>query len=250
MEKLNIAELLKDCPTGMELDCTLFEGLEFDSIVDDEFLPIRCRIKNSKGGYNVHYFTEYGQWDSLPYAKCVIFPKGKTTWEGFQRPFKDGDILTNERGSICIYKGPMYYSELLVDFYCGYRISDGAFISKLLRDKHFGNISEYRFATEEEKQKLFDVIKTNGYKWNAETKTLEKLKVSRFDITTLKPFESRILVRSSNDDKWRPAIFGFTYSDKYYIVGGFFWEQCIPYESNEHLLGTTNDCDDYFKTWE
>ena len=30
--KLNISELLKDCPKGMELDCTLFEGLEFDGI--------------------------------------------------------------------------------------------------------------------------------------------------------------------------------------------------------------------------
>lgn len=29
---------------------------------------------------------------------------------------------------------------------------------------------------------------------------------------------------------------------------GFY--QCIPYEDNEHLLGTTNDCDEYYKTWE
>ena len=35
MKKINIAELLRDCPTGMELDCTLFEGLEFDGIVDN-----------------------------------------------------------------------------------------------------------------------------------------------------------------------------------------------------------------------
>ncbi len=28
---INIAELLKDCPRGMELDSPLFEGLEFDA---------------------------------------------------------------------------------------------------------------------------------------------------------------------------------------------------------------------------
>ena len=28
------------------------------------------------------------------------------------------------------------------------------------------------------------------------------------------------------------------------------WKQCIPYEGNEHLLGTTDDCDDFYKNWE
>ena len=37
------------------------------------------------------------------------------------------------------------------------------------------DIVEQRFATEEEKKKLFDAIKENGYKWNTNTKTLEKL---------------------------------------------------------------------------
>ena len=52
MEKINIAELLKDCPEGMGLDCTMFEDncVEFDDIVNDKFLPIRCRIKDSNGG--------------------------------------------------------------------------------------------------------------------------------------------------------------------------------------------------------
>lgn len=28
------------------------------------------------------------------------------------------------------------------------------------------------------------------------------------------------------------------------------YKQCIPYEGNEHLLDTTNDCDNFYKTWE
>lgn len=31
------------------------------------------------------------------------------------------------------------------------------------------------------------------------------------------------------------------------ILIGAKWEQCIPYEGNEHLLGTANDCDDFYK---
>lgn len=61
MEKLNIAEILKDCPSGMELDSALFENLEFDHIdKDNSPYPIICRIKTEWGSYNVHTFTEYG----------------------------------------------------------------------------------------------------------------------------------------------------------------------------------------------
>ena len=33
MEKINIAELLKDCPSGMELDCTMYEDVYFDYVL-------------------------------------------------------------------------------------------------------------------------------------------------------------------------------------------------------------------------
>ena len=304
MEKLNIAELLKDCPTGMELDCTVFEDVYFDCIEQEKSF-IRCYIQNDNHKISVS-FTKYGCYASIEKSKCVIFPKGKTTWEGFQRPFKDGDVLCNDKwNSICIYK--KYDAEnRAVHSYCGLNIH-GTF---MLSADGWTTFSELRFATKEEKQKLFDAIKDNGYKWNPETKTLEKLIVpkfkvgdrikkkgdtrlitikdvrdnyyiitflddfghcyvtdklsfskqddyelvpNKFDITTLKPFESRVLVRSSMDGLWKPAVFGFRngYNDNaFFIVGGSCWKQCIPYLNNEHLCGTTNDCDDYYKTWE
>lgn len=300
MEKINIAEMLKDCPTGMELDCAMYEDCKFLDI-DTESDGCLIRMTTPCG---IKYFDKYGCYTTDDKAKCVIFPKGKTTWEGFQRPFKDGDILVAEKGSIFIYKGPMYYNKLLADFYCGYRIFDEVFIPKLFKDKHFGDISECRFATEKEKQKLFDAIKANGYKWNSETKTLEKLiepkfKVgdkikyrggeivyrvvhitedsyildnlcsisisiehmynlvpNKFDITTLKPFESRVLVRYNEDNKWCGSFFSHidkehhTHCYKYVTTAGKSYPYCIPYEGNEHLLNKTDDCDNYYKTWE
>lgn len=44
------------------------------------------------------------------------------------------------------------------------------------------NLKEIRFATEEEKLKLFQAIKDNGYKWNETTKTLEKLILPKFKV--------------------------------------------------------------------
>ncbi len=36
MEEINIAEILKNCPAGMELDCTMYENCAFDEIYTED----------------------------------------------------------------------------------------------------------------------------------------------------------------------------------------------------------------------
>lgn len=57
--------------------------------------------------------------------------------------------------------------------------------------------------------------------------------------TELKPFD-KVLVRNNDDDEWVCDIFSHIDELAFYYCVGTSWEQCIPYESNEHLLGTTN----------
>ena len=75
---------------------------------------------------------------------------------------------------------------------------------------------------------------------------------NKFDINNLKPFKSEVLVRDNKLQKWSPAIWGYYDLDSqdypYKLVGGCA-RYCIPYEKNEYLLGTTNDCDEFYKTW-
>lgn len=286
MEKINVAELLKDCPKGMELDCTMFEDVKFIDIVEAN-TPICIRA----GGIH-RFLTKFGTWTFDENAKCVIFPKGKTTWEGFQRPFKDGDILATELGSVFILKTDRNNDEhygCYVGVACN---NDYLDVNDIFAYKHL-----CRYANENEKQKLFKAIKANGYKWNAETKTLEKLtepkfKVgdkirhkthirqgnavteikdthyilddelalpftsqddyelvpNKFDINTLVPFESKVLVRNDEHQYWIPAFWGCKRADDYTTTFGWC-KYCIPFEGNEHLLETTNDCDEYYKTW-
>lgn len=199
---MNIAEILKDGPKGMELDCTIISPVFFDSVTDVS--TIKCYTVDNIGGtvtYNSIYFHVDGSYLTNSNAKCVIFPKGKTTWEGFQRPFKDGDILVGEGGNPFIFKS-FIDSSNGCSSYCGID-SMGNFWERS-DDWTFANL--LRFATAEEKQKLFDAIKSNGYKWNPETKTLEK--INKFDITTLKPFD-KVLVRSVNIDDWKINLFGY-----------------------------------------
>lgn len=252
-KKINLVELLKDCPKGMELDCVMYEDASFAGITENLNFPIRVKInvENVKGGNWTKEITltSEGKLGNHPNAKCIIFPKGKTTWEGFIPPckFKDGDIVTNIEGAVIIYKGITT---------CGYC---GSFVSLDHYNQFIPHYQSYltdtiRFATDDEKAKLFQAIKDNGYKWDTENKTLETLVTEKFDINTLVPFESRVLVRDSKNEKWRPAIWGFCDETigfyPFEVVGGQMgFTFCIPYEGNEHLLGTTEDCEGRYKLW-
>lgn len=249
MEKINIAELLKDCPKGMELYSPIFGKVYLDKI--RPHLAIVVTTDKEQGDFKEEFLYDgrYGM-----NGECMLFPsKGKTTWEGFHRPFKDGDIITCTNSCctfVSIFK--KIIDENIFVRYCAFILDD----NKLKVDTAWSDFEKPRLATEEEKQKLFDAIKDNGYKWNEETKTLEKLiepkfkvgnkikeinsneyvvlitditddyyigeteycmKVAismniqnnyelvpnKFDITTLKPFESKVLARDSNNDEWR-----------------------------------------------
>lgn len=259
MEKINVAKLLRHCPKGMKLDCTMYENVYFGKVSEDksDVYPITVNIIDDKGNEHDMHLTKEGCWSPQLYAKCVIFPKGKTTWEGFVPPckFKDSDIVYiktkgyNHNEYVIIFnKIKNNYVYRYVCFAYQMLYTSKNVVCNLI------DIEEIRIATEEERKKLFQAIKDNGYKWNAETKTLEKLSADKFDINTLVPFESRVLARDNVKEKWHPGIWGFyddnSYNSYPYKLIGDISLYCIPYEGNEHLLGKTDDCDEYFKTWE
>lgn len=56
-----------------------------------------------------------------------------------------------------------------------------------------------------------------------------------------KQFE-RVLVRDDYDEVWKCDLFShIDVYGNYSCVGVDYWKQCIPYEGNEHLLGTKNE---------
>lgn len=54
-----------------------------------------------------------------------------------------------------------------------------------------------------------------------------------------KPFD-KVLVRDRDDDEWVCDFFSHIEEGNLYYCVGTWFKQCIPYEGNEHLLGTTN----------
>ena len=71
----------------------------------------------------------------------------------------------------------------------------------------------------------------------------------KFDLNTLEPFD-KVLVRNRKTELWLTDMFTFHIDEPVAkcITGAYM--QCIPYnEDTKHLLGTTNDCPEYYKWW-
>lgn len=89
--------------------------------------------------------------------------------------------------------------------------------------------------------------------WSKFERFWDKPKVERFDPKTLQPFD-KILVRDTNNETWSCGLFSHieNLDDEYplYTVGTCN-KVCIPYnDETKHLLGTKEDCSEYYKWWE
>ncbi len=147
--------------------------------------------------------------------------------EKHQPEFKDGDIVVYGKSvAICrkIYKHTLSFYVSLNEMF------------GLLFADEVESSEEYRFATEEEKQQLFDALEKEGKAWDAEKKQIVDLKPK----VELKPFD-KVLVRDFSRDKWSISFFSFKKEDCYVCINHCSWNQCIPYIGNESLLGTTKD---------
>lgn len=92
-------------------------------------------------------------------------------------------------------------------------------------------------------------IFNNGRKIDIDEQHHYELASDKFDISTLKPFKSRVLVRDTDHYEWEGAVFGRYDGNSFFTIGGVDWKYCIPYEGNEHLYGKTDDCNNFYKIW-
>lgn len=151
-----------------------------------------------------------------------------------QPEFKDGDIVMSDSGTIVLVRGisltrKIYYHAYMRNEYIYINQVEGEFFSRISRIK--------RFATDSEKQQLFDALAKEGKRWDSEKKQIVDLKPK----VELKPFD-RVLVRDSKSDKWRANLFGYIDNGEYYHCVCANWVYCIPYnEETAHLLGTTDE---------
>lgn len=216
----------------------------FDKWYDDTYTNFYGRhYLNSEDKNNVKYnetflcTTERYAFEDKNAAKTYLKTieerlGGKLNLENFeiekQLEFKDGDIVVYGKSvAICrrIYKHTLSFYVTLNEMF------------GLLFADEVESSEEYRFATDEDKQRLFDALEKEGKAWDAEKKQFVDIKKEH----QFKPFE-KVLVRDSIDDVWRASFFShIKENDGRYVTTCVTWKFCIPYIGNESLLGTTKD---------
>lgn len=83
-----------------------------------------------------------------------------------EQEFKDGDILKCiESDNMVVFKNQYKHTS-------AFRI----YFSLIGESRRICLYSKFRHATEEEKQAFFDELKAKGLRWNAQTKTMEKIR--------------------------------------------------------------------------
>lgn len=89
--------------------------------------------------------------------------------------------------------------------------------------------------------------------WSKFERFWDKPKVKKFDPKTLQPFD-KVLSKYYIDKEWTCGILSHPYyygGSNGFIVNSNFVRYCIPYnEETKHLVGTTEDCPEYYKWWE
>lgn len=158
--------------------------------------------------------------------------------EKTQPEFKDGDIAFADYGNrqdVFIVSDKTDLSEGYSSFISldlsSLTLSMGCRISFFKKD-----LCKLRLATDSEKKQLFDALEKEGKAWDAEKKQIVDLKPK----VELKPFD-KVLIRDINAERWKASFFSYKEESHYVSIEGRCWRQCIPYEGNEHLLGTTED---------
>ena len=221
----------------------------FKEWASDDYTKFNGCYSNSRDGYEDVSNAETAKFDKLDHNIAYGYVReierklgGKLNLETLeiepaQPEFKDGDIAYADYGNkqaVFIVSGKTDLSE-------GYNSFIALDLRGLTLDMgcmcFFKNdLCKLRLATEEEKQQLFSALAKEGKAWDSEEKQVVDLKPK----VELKPFD-KVLIRDSEGLPWRVSLFGYKDANSYYCCNGCTWNQCIPYEGNESLLGTTKD---------
>ena len=167
-----------------------------------------------------------------------------------KQEFEDGDIVISGGddvfGSFILpYRGTDKRGGILTEVYLD--CSTDTLYTKKRIEYGCGYTRNYRLATEEEKKKLFDALTKKCKKLDAVTKQIEDIKPKY----TFRTFD-RVLTRDSDSSNWQINLFSSYNKNVNCKYNCFFlaFRQCIPYnDRTKHLLGTTEDAPEKYKTW-
>jgi hypothetical protein len=242
--KINVAEILKDKPQGTKLYDWLHNiDVELDTIsTTDTETVVWCTNETNNNTTCHRGYSEFGTERGYPDGLQILFPsKEMRDWAKFS--WKKGDVLISDCGFVCIFKewASDDYTRFNGCYFDGMPNAETAKFDKLDNNTAYGYIREIENRCggklNLETLKIEKQLEFKDKAWDAEKKQIVDIKKE----LQFKLFE-KVLVRDSYDDMWRASFFSHIKEDDgRYVTTCITWRFCIPYEGNEHLLGTTDN---------
>lgn len=226
--KINIAEILKDCPKGMELYSPVYGTVGLLKVAGNPVYPIMTATSIDRTGI----FTSDGRlYENYPSAECLIFPSREMCdWTKF---FKRGDVVIKKGGGMAAV-----FDGWANDTYTEFNTTINLYGDGNTGEEKVCDTLLFRKATEEEcKQFVKKAERILKGKYDPDTLQVEPVKAT----CLFKPFD-KVLVRDNDEGEWYANYFSHykENNDCPYVCIDNSYIYCIPYEGNEHLLGTTD----------
>ena len=185
-------------------------------------------------------------------GETLLFPsKDNKDWMKYLIDFNDCDIIYIKVDSniefISIYNS---YTNDKIFTYCDLSSSNNFYCSVPNVVSDIDSIVEIRKATDDEIKRLNDYFNSRNYSFDFDNKKL--IVLDKYNINNFKPFD-KVLCRFTKNGKWTATLFSYYNNDAmeypFVAINDENYSQCIPYKNNEHLLGTINDCNEFYKNW-
>lgn len=232
----------------------------FESFEDDTYTSFKCKYcfnfesankwLFSNNQCSTKHFYKVSDEEAKEFIKKVeLNYNGKLKMETLeiepaQTEFKDGDIVCISGMGYLAYGivKSIDYSSKKLEYYV---LNDMSFLK--INDWLSFEDKQIQPITETQQIILFEALAKEDKAWDAEKKQI----VDLMPKVELKPFD-KVLVRNTDTEEWFPGFFekfDSTWNNPYHIMNrrsmtDFAFKQCIPYEGNESLLGTTKDVED------
>lgn len=88
--------------------------------------------------------------------------------------------------------------------------------------------------------------------WSKFERFWDKANIQKFDPKTFQPFDKVLGFYEVEGGSWECALFShLNETERSAVCTGIIYDKCIPYnEETKHLVGTNDDCPEYYKWWE
>ena len=225
-EPVNVAEILRDYKENeIILYTTIFGNAFFKGITREGVI-----VLESTNTVDV-VLDASGRMKEVQSGECIMFPSCEMRdWNKF---FKHGDVVIDQKGDMFVFDcwaNRNYTKMSIIDYFD----KPNEFGGNEIRPKHLTvKTKDFHKADEEQRKWFFDLMK-ESHSFAVDCGRITRVEKKIPDFKTY----DKVLVRNRKQS-WKIDLFSHyeQFGSFHYRTLGGYYEYCIPFDGNEHLVG-------------